>query len=92
VAHWLALLPLGTRDPGSIPVLGDCVEFAHSPLVRVGFLSQSKVEMCRLGWLARLNCHLVRESSRIIKVELLYWRVGTDLMGRMASFCTVAIL
>ena len=38
VAQWLALLPHSARNPGSIPALGDCVEFAHSPRVCVNFL------------------------------------------------------
>jgi len=38
VARWLALLPYNSRVPGSIPGLGLCVEFAHSPRVCLGFL------------------------------------------------------
>eukprot|EP00061_Rhincodon_typus_P018346 g47485.t1 len=42
VAQWLALLPHNARNLGLISTLGDCVEFAHSPRVCVGFLLQSK--------------------------------------------------
>ena len=38
VAHWFALLPHSVKDPGSIPVSGDCVAFARSLRVCVGFL------------------------------------------------------
>jgi len=38
VAQWLALVPHSARVLGSIPALGDCVEFAHSLCVFVGFL------------------------------------------------------
>eukprot|EP00061_Rhincodon_typus_P008880 g31893.t1 len=38
VAQWLALLPHIARDRGLIPPLDECVEFAPSPRVCVGFL------------------------------------------------------
>jgi len=43
MAQWLALLPHSARDPGSIPSLGHCLQFAHSPHVCVGFLRVLRV-------------------------------------------------
>ena len=64
MAHWLTLLLHSTRDPGSIPALGDCVEFARSPRVCVGFLPYSKDVRVRFIGHAKLPLN-VRGINRV---------------------------
>ena len=103
MAQWLALLPHSARDSDSIPVLGHCAEFAHSPRVCVGFLwvltgfLPHSIHM----WVKLID-HVklplsVREISRVNTSgygdrALGGILVGADPMGRNVSFSTVGIL
>jgi len=65
VTEWLALLPCGARDPGSIPGLGHrlCGVCTFSSCQR-GFplgapVSSHSPKMCGLGGLDMLNCPFV---------------------------------